>query len=296
MDRPQEQDMTYLVVYQAADGTAGYEPCADLDSAVVAAERLRNVDNVDQPRIFRTEEITISFRPYYRVEVDGEDGPVVVEAPVAAGAVEAPSEMTMPEPIVDVPEPETPWPSIDTTETGLPEIDPATDLEMDGDAIDEPVEELAPEPVLMDPPPPSVDEADATVGAPSEVDAIPLHDGFVPDPDVDSAVSPDSTFGGPVDPVIADVIPEPDLSIASMSEAAGGGFPTVDASNTAAAESVAMGDDIVGRVQGLVAEEVDDFEPPTDFPAVTPIGDTAVSDIADLDEAIVPPRRGLFGR
>ncbi len=61
--------MSYIVVYLRADGSSGVEECADLDLAVVAAERLRNVDSVERPRIFKTEEVTYDFKPYYRVEV-----------------------------------------------------------------------------------------------------------------------------------------------------------------------------------------------------------------------------------
>ncbi len=61
--------MSYIVVYQREDGSSGVEECADLDLAVVTAERLRNVDAVERPRIFKTEEITYDFKPYYRVEV-----------------------------------------------------------------------------------------------------------------------------------------------------------------------------------------------------------------------------------
>lgn len=61
--------MSYIVVYQRADGSAGVEECGDLDLAIVTAERLRNVDSVERPRIFKTEEISYDFRPYYRVEV-----------------------------------------------------------------------------------------------------------------------------------------------------------------------------------------------------------------------------------
>lgn len=64
-----ESDMSYIVLYQLADGSSGVEECRDLDLAIVAAERLRNVDSVDRPRIFMAEEIAYDFRPYYRVEV-----------------------------------------------------------------------------------------------------------------------------------------------------------------------------------------------------------------------------------
>ena len=81
--------MSYIVVYQRADGSSGLEECADLDLAIVTAERLRNVDAVERPRIFETEEIHYDFKPYYRVEVmpGGEAAAAVVTnevTPVAA--------------------------------------------------------------------------------------------------------------------------------------------------------------------------------------------------------------------
>ena len=81
--------MSYIVVYQRADGSSGLEECADLDLAIVTAERLRNVDAVERPRIFETEEIHYDFKPYYRVEVmpGGEAAAAVVTdevTPIAA--------------------------------------------------------------------------------------------------------------------------------------------------------------------------------------------------------------------
>lgn len=61
--------MSHIVVYQATDGSSGFEPCETLDDAVVVAERMRNVDGVESPRIFRMEEIKFDFRPYFRIEV-----------------------------------------------------------------------------------------------------------------------------------------------------------------------------------------------------------------------------------
>ncbi len=61
--------MAYIVVYQREDGSSGLEECADLDLAIVTAERLRNVDAIERPRIMKTEELTYDFKPYYRVEV-----------------------------------------------------------------------------------------------------------------------------------------------------------------------------------------------------------------------------------
>lgn len=70
--------MSHIVVYQTDDGSSGFEQCNSLDDAIVVAERMRNVDGVEAPRIFRMEEVHIDFRPYYRVEVaetdSGESG------------------------------------------------------------------------------------------------------------------------------------------------------------------------------------------------------------------------------
>ena len=84
--------MSYIVVYLRADGSSGVEECADLDLAVVAAERLRNVDSVERPRIFKTEEITYDFKPYYRVEVTtaDESGDDWVGHSAAAAPADAP--------------------------------------------------------------------------------------------------------------------------------------------------------------------------------------------------------------
>lgn len=82
-----EQDMPYIVVYQRADGSSGVEECNDLDLAIVTAERLRNVDAVERPRIFETKEIKFDFRPYYRIEVT--DGDTDADATSSAPAAES---------------------------------------------------------------------------------------------------------------------------------------------------------------------------------------------------------------
>ncbi len=85
--------MSYIVVYQREDGSSGVEECADLDLAVVTAERLRNVDSVERPRIFKTEEITYDFKPYYRVEV--------TTAAAASGDAAPPAPPAPPAPVVE---------------------------------------------------------------------------------------------------------------------------------------------------------------------------------------------------
>ena len=72
--------MAYIVVYQRDDGSSGLEECADIDLAIVTAERLRNVESIERPRILKTEEITYDFRPYYRVEVMAEGASETVDS------------------------------------------------------------------------------------------------------------------------------------------------------------------------------------------------------------------------
>ncbi len=100
--------MSHIVVYESADGASGFERCGSLDAAIVAAERLRNVEGVTSPRIFKLEEVQFDFRPYFRVEVNDDDASpsaapvertVIPEPPVmAAPEVAAPAEAPAPEP------------------------------------------------------------------------------------------------------------------------------------------------------------------------------------------------------
>src|SRR3990170_8959995 len=62
-------DMPFMVIYRNADGSAGYEEADAIDGAALFVERLRNNEAIDQIRLFRMEEITFAFRPYYKVEL-----------------------------------------------------------------------------------------------------------------------------------------------------------------------------------------------------------------------------------
>jgi hypothetical protein len=62
-------DMPFMVIYRNADGSAGYEEADAIDGAALFVERLRNDEAIDQIRLFRMEEITFGFRPYYKVEL-----------------------------------------------------------------------------------------------------------------------------------------------------------------------------------------------------------------------------------
>jgi hypothetical protein len=61
--------MPFMVIYSTSDGASCYEQADAIDEAALFVERLRNQDGIDQIRIFRMEEISFAFRPYYKVEL-----------------------------------------------------------------------------------------------------------------------------------------------------------------------------------------------------------------------------------
>jgi hypothetical protein len=69
-----------MVIYRTADGQPGYHQADELDEAVRFVERLRNGDGVDGARIFKMEEVSFDFRPYFKVEIGPGGAPV--ETPV----------------------------------------------------------------------------------------------------------------------------------------------------------------------------------------------------------------------
>ena len=75
-----EKALSHMVIYRTADGQPGYHQAEELDEAVRFVERLRNGDGVDGARIFKMEEVSFDFRPYFKVEIG--PGGVPVEAPV----------------------------------------------------------------------------------------------------------------------------------------------------------------------------------------------------------------------
>lgn len=81
--------MSHMVIFRSADGRPGYHQADELEDAAGYVERLRNEQGVEHARIFRMEEVPFGFRPYYRVELNGEE-PVAAEEQVAAPLAEAP--------------------------------------------------------------------------------------------------------------------------------------------------------------------------------------------------------------
>jgi len=220
--------MSHIVVYESADGASGFERCGSLDAAIVAAERLRNVEGVNSPRIFKLEEVQFDFRPYFRVEVnegDADPSPtalertVIPEPPVmAAPEVAAPIESLMSEP-----EPE-------------PEPDPEPESESEEPIVAEPVadpfaEMSEPEPAVEAEPVETTDwvggDDDAsTFDSEAELEAI-----FATDPEPvpentgealfdslqDDAPDPASVFNEVADEVAEEApvveVPEPDSMV-----------------------------------------------------------------------------------
>jgi len=67
--------MPFMVIYRTSDGTSRYEQADAIDEAALFVERLRNSEGIDQIRIYRMEEISFAFRPYYKVELGLQERP-----------------------------------------------------------------------------------------------------------------------------------------------------------------------------------------------------------------------------
>src|SRR5687768_10803739 len=62
-------DMPFMVIYSTSDGTSCHEQADAIDEAALFVERLRNQDGIEEIRIYRMEELSFAFRPYYKVEL-----------------------------------------------------------------------------------------------------------------------------------------------------------------------------------------------------------------------------------
>jgi hypothetical protein len=61
--------MPFMVIYRTSDGSSCHEQADAIDEAALFIERLRNKEGIDEIRIYRMEEISFAFRPYYKVEL-----------------------------------------------------------------------------------------------------------------------------------------------------------------------------------------------------------------------------------
>jgi len=58
-----------MVSYRGKDGKQNYHQTDEVSDAIQFVEHLRNDESVDHARIFKMEELSFEFRPYYRVEL-----------------------------------------------------------------------------------------------------------------------------------------------------------------------------------------------------------------------------------
>jgi hypothetical protein len=79
--------MPFMVIYRTPDGSPCFEQADAIDEAALLVERLRNKDGLDQIRIYRMEEISFAFRPYYKVELGMSDRQSTPTPPSASTAV-----------------------------------------------------------------------------------------------------------------------------------------------------------------------------------------------------------------
>ena len=80
--------MSHMVIYRGVDGKPGYQQAEDIHDAVTFVEQMRNGEGVEHARIFRLEEVTFEYRPYYRVELSaGGMGPAVGAGAAAAASM-----------------------------------------------------------------------------------------------------------------------------------------------------------------------------------------------------------------
>src|SRR5829696_5645439 len=61
--------MPFMVIYSTSDGRSCHQQADAIDEAALLVERLRNQDGIEDIRIYRMEEISFAFRPYYKVEL-----------------------------------------------------------------------------------------------------------------------------------------------------------------------------------------------------------------------------------
>jgi hypothetical protein len=105
--------MPFMVIYSTSDGATCFEQADAIDEAALFVERLRNKEGIDQIRIYRMEEISFAFRPYYKVELGAVEKPNKTPPPDVVGTSTPPKEAE--------PAPADPAAAADTTVDARPE-------------------------------------------------------------------------------------------------------------------------------------------------------------------------------
>jgi hypothetical protein len=91
-----------MVVYRNADSKPAYQQFDEIDDAVRCVEGVRNSDGVEHARIFRMDEVSFEFRPYFKVEIATEPtastgaAPSIEDFAPMADAFEPPAAPTAP--------------------------------------------------------------------------------------------------------------------------------------------------------------------------------------------------------
>lgn len=63
--------MEHVVFFTGADGAAQHRRTSSLEEAVRVVEHLRNVEGVEDARVYALAEVPLAFKTVYRVEVQG---------------------------------------------------------------------------------------------------------------------------------------------------------------------------------------------------------------------------------
>ena len=86
--------MDHLVRFTTSEGRDAQHVAASLDDALRFVERLRNTEEASVVKVFRLQEVPISFKTYYKVELRPDldersetPGPSEVRTPAQAGPV-----------------------------------------------------------------------------------------------------------------------------------------------------------------------------------------------------------------
>ena len=92
--KPDGSNMSHMVVYRGTDGSPGYHQADEVHDAVAFVEQLRNEEGVEEAKIFRMEQVTFEYKPYFRVELTSSEPSLTAGAakPAVAAAPSAPAE------------------------------------------------------------------------------------------------------------------------------------------------------------------------------------------------------------
>ena len=287
--------MAFIVVYQRADGSSAVESCSDLNAAVEAAERLRNVDAIERPRIFETNEIRYDFQPYYRIKVvdkasETTVGTALQQTPAAHGETAIERDIAAQEAAVgmatsdDVDDVSASAGSVDWTETQTDHVE-TVDSEMG-----------------------SVEAPDGSGVAAEAIDSAETDgDGLFGHGDETPEVAADSVAGGVAEEVASAPVAESVDGGVTSGQVAGAAGVAAGATAGAATQKSGLFDKFVSSLEGKKTptdQVADAVEGAPDLSPGAVMPTDVASDVSDMNPADaiddltddVNPRRGLFGR